>query len=309
METWICISLAQKTTLGTSVNRLSGIIVLISCCIAGIVGCSKEQASSNNNPLRVAVLPDQTPERLKARYAPLLKYLATELDTRVELIIPSDYADMLDKFHREEFDLVRFGGFSFVKAEHKDGAIPVVMRDIDTRFSSYFVVRTDDPATGLADFRGKKLSFGSELSTSGHLMPRYFLQSKGIIATEFFASIVFSGAHDKTAYTIRDGAADIGAANAIVIDQLYRDGLLSRDQVRILWKTPPYADYVWAAARHMPDATRIRIQDAFLALSKDVPQHAEILQQLGAGNYLPANTADFASLKEISYQLGMLDGS
>ena len=290
-------------------SRIYAILILISYCVTGSVGCSQEQASSHKKTLRIAVLPDQSPERLKARYTPLLNYLATELDTRIELIIPADYADMLEKFHRKEYDLVRFGGFSFVKAEHRDGAIPVVMRDIDARFSSYFLVRTNDADTGLADFRGKKLSFGSQLSTSGHLMPRYFLHSKGIIANEFFASVVFSGAHDKTAYIIRDGAADIGAANSVVIDQLYRDGLLSRDQVRILWKTPPYADYVWAAARHMPDATKIRIQDAFLALSKDVPQHAEILQQLGAGNYLPANTGDFASLKEISHQLGMLDGS
>lgn len=105
---------------------------------------------------------------------------------------------------------------------------------------------------------------------------------------------------------MRDGITDIGAANTVVIDQLYKEGLLSHNDVRILWKTPPYSNYVWAAASHMPNTTRIRIQDAFLTLSPTDPQQEKILYRLGAGSYLPASMNDFASLKEISQLLGML---
>lgn len=179
-------------------NQLTGIFILIICCMVGLVSCSKEQDTSKTKPLRIAVLPDQSPERLRARYTPLLDYLATQLEVQIELIIPDNYADMLERFHRNEIDLAHFGGLSFVKAAHKDAAIPIVMRDIDTRFSSYYLVRADNPAKSLVDLRGKKLGFGSRLSTSGHLMPRFFLRAEGINTKAFFASINFSGAHDKT---------------------------------------------------------------------------------------------------------------
>lgn len=289
-----------------SISRIFALIIYI---MLVATGCTNDQETGHTNTLRIAVLPDQQPERLKARYAPLVDYLSTTLNSHVELVIPENYSDLLDKFHRNEIDLANFGGLSYLKAHHQDGAIPVVMRDIDAKFTSVFLVRGDSPATQITDFRGKKLSFGSELSTSGHLMPRYFLQSQGIIPEDYFASVAFSGTHDTTAYHVRDGIADIGAANTLVIEQLYRDQLLNTDQVRILWQTPAYADYVWAIQKSTPAKSIKAIQSAFLNLTTADAKQKTILDQLGAGSYLPAKPSDFILLEHISKNLGLLDAT
>lgn len=289
-------------------NRMlkSALLSLI-CATGSACSPAPDSQPGATQTLRIGVLPDQAEAQLREQFRPLVEYLSAELDMAVKLIVPNDYGDLLDLFHKREIDLARFGGLSFIQAHQADGAIPVVMRDIDLRFASYFLVQGDQTATKMTDLRGKRLAFGARLSTSGHLMPRYFLERQAITPETFFSSVVYSGAHDRTAQWVRDGEVDIGAANAIVVDQLYENGQLDPHKVRVLLKTPPYADYVWAATAQLPQATRIRVQDAFLSLSQEIPVQAQVLQHLNAGHYLPANTDDFANLERISGKMGMLD--
>ena len=124
------------------------------------------------------------------------------------------------------------------------GVVPVASRDIDFKFSSYFLVRTENPARVLLDLKGKKIGFGSSKSTSGHLMPRFFMKKMGIEPESFFSEVLFSGSHDRSAYLVRDGAVDVSVANSNVIDRMVSSGQLDPKSVRSLWETPPYASSI-----------------------------------------------------------------
>lgn len=268
-----------------------------------LAACIAEREQGLPDPLRIAVLPDQEPDRLIERYTPLTEYLAEELGVAVELTLPQSYQHLLDLFHRREVDLAYFGGVTFVQAHLRDGAAPLVMRDVDAKFTSYFIVRADEPAGLISDMEGRRLSFGSRLSTSGHLMPRHFLTESGIAPEEYFGSVSYSGAHDRTAMLVRDGAADIGVANSVVIDAMFADGRLRPDEVRILWETPPYADYVWALRAGFSEDVVNRVRNRFLALSHRNQHHSEILNRLSARLFLPAGAHDFNHLRVLYAEL------
>ena len=69
-------------------------------------------------------------------------------------------------------------------------------------------------------------------------MPRHFMCSdKQIIPEVFFSEVHYSGAHDKTAYLVRDGTIDLGVANSEIIKKMIRDGRLKENDVRVLWET------------------------------------------------------------------------
>lgn len=272
-------------------------------------GCSNDQGLSDDpDIIRVSVLPDQAPDELQKRYTDLLDYLGKETGKQVELVLAKNYQDLLQLFHENKVHLARFGGFTFIKASQGSGAVPVVMRDIDAKFVSYFVVRATDPADSLLDFKGKRFTFGSKLSTSGHLMPRYFLQQEGITPEKFFSDTGYSGAHDATVYLVRDGKFDLGVANAVVVNRLFASGQVGGSEIRVLWKTPPYPDYVWAMQGSLSKKLNIQITNAFLKLSRDNEQHKKILDQVAADSYLPASTDDFKALHNISLELGLLGG-
>ncbi|MDH3230546.1 MAG: phosphate/phosphite/phosphonate ABC transporter substrate-binding protein [Alphaproteobacteria bacterium] len=256
--------------------------------------------------LRVGVLPDQSPEMLEQRFLPLLDYLGAEIGMPFQLVVPGDYAALLDMFQRHEIDIAYFGGLTYLKAHDTGNARALVMRDVDTRFRSSFLARPDRPETTITDFRGKTLAFGSRLSTSGHLMPRHFLRQRNIEPESWFASIVYSGAHDETAMLVRDGKVDLGVVNTEILESMFRDGRLRRDEVRVVDQTPPYTDYVWAMRVGIDAGLHDRVVFAFLKLSPAEAEDAAILTNLGAGGFLPAPESEFGSLRKIAMSLGLL---
>ena len=253
--------------------------------------------------LRIGVLPDQDAAILKSRYSPLISYLKTRLQTEVELVVPDTYQGLVLEFGSRKIDMGLFGGTTFVASLVRHDAVPLVLRDVDLKFSTYFVAAQANPSTKLRDFRDRRFSFGVKASTSGHLMPRHFMQQDGIEPEQFFSDVRYSGGHDKTIKHVLDGSIDLGAVNAEVVKTMLRDGRLRPGVLKIVWETPPYADYVWAVQSDMDQTTRIRLQDAFLALSTMREADARILEPMGTKGFLPARREDFTSLIAIMANL------
>lgn len=277
--------------------------------VVSLFGCSGEDIdpAPTMKPVVVAVLPDQSKEALLARHMPLLEYLRATTSLDFELEIPLDYADLLEQFDTGDIDLAWFGGLTFTRAEQRSQAVPLAFRDIDSQFTSCYLSKSDEFRTRIRDFAGSEFSFGPYLSTSGHLMPRYFLERDGIIPEQFFSSTRHSAAHDQTARWVKDGTVNLGVANCIIVQSMFDNGLLSDDDIRVIETTPPYSDYVWAVSSSMDKHTRMLLLDALLALDASLPQHRVILQLQGANAYLPAASEDFVLVRRAAQQLGLDD--
>ncbi len=277
--------------------------------VVSLFGCSGEDIdpAPTMKPVVVAVLPDQSKEALLARHMPLLEYLRATTSLDFELEIPLDYADLLEQFDTGDIGLAWFGGLTFTRAEQRSQAVPLAFRDIDSQFTSCYLSKSDEFRTRIRDFAGSEFSFGPYLSTSGHLMPRYFLERDGIIPEQFFSSTRHSAAHDQTARWVRDGTVNLGVANCIIVQSMFDNGLLSDDDIRVIETTPPYSDYVWAVSSSMDKHTRMLLLDALLALDASLPQHRVILQLQGANAYLPAASEDFVLVRRAAQQLGLDD--
>ena len=264
-----------------------------------LLACTGEGQKDPPTPqvIRLGVLPDQLTASLVAKYSPLIDYLSRQTNYEIELVVADDYAGMVEDFHARRVDIANFGGLTFIQAERRDKAVPLVMRDTDLNFASCYLVLADDERSTVAEFEGETFAFGPLLSTSGHLMPRYFLDAAGIDADTFFESIRHSSGHDETAIWVRDGVVGIGVANCVIVQAMNADGRLQPGDVRILETTPAYADYVWAVQADMDASLKMALRDAFLALDAINPEHKVILQKLGANAYLPASRTDFEDVR------------
>ncbi|NIS37658.1 phosphate/phosphite/phosphonate ABC transporter substrate-binding protein [Candidatus Saccharibacteria bacterium] len=274
---------------------------LIGILIALLTACGPEERISEQtySLLRVGVLPDQHKDKLIKKYQPLFDFLSKETGIPVEFIPSDNYADLLSQIRNGRLDLFFLGGVTFVQAYVEKAVQPLVMRNIDTRFTSYFLVRADHPAKDLKETRTQVLGFGSKFSTSGHYMPRYYLEQKSIVPEYFFKEIRYSGKHDLTALWVQNGKVDVGVANSNIVDAMLKSGELDKNKIRVLWETPPYSDYVWAVNNQMPQALQTKVINAFLDLSLDQPDHRTILEFLGAEYFLPANASEFQNLIRI----------
>ena len=282
------------------------LVLIIACTM--LYACADDGAvdASASGPIRVLVLPDQSPDALLARHTPLIDYLKRTTSLDIELSIPSDYEDLLAQFYAGSVDLAWFGGLTYVRADRYTHAVPLALRDVDLQFTSCYLASASDSRATVRDFEGEAFSFGPRLSTSGHLMPRFFLTDDGVDPESFFSEVRYSSGHDRTAQSVANGAVTLGVANCVIVQSLLDNGALGDDQIRVVETTPPYSDYVWAAHASMDESVRMAILDALLALDAAVPEHREILKLQGANAYLPAGREDFDMIRMAAESANLL---
>lgn len=247
---------------------------------------------------RITAIPDESPTELARKAAPLIKYLEGRLGMKVEWTPVTDYAAAVETLVNRKVDMAWFGGFTFVQANHRSGGkvIPIAQREEDEKFRSVFI--TGDPAIrSLADLKGKDVSFGSQSSTSGHLMPRSFLLQSGLNPEKDFRRVAYSGAHDATIAAVASGKVQAGALNISVWEKFVAEKKVDTSQVRVVLTTPPYYDYNWSVHADMPAATREKLTAALLSLSRDDPAGREILELQRATRFIPSKADNYKGIE------------
>lgn len=257
--------------------------------------------------LRVSAIPDEAPTELQRKFKPLGALLEKKLGMKVEFIPVTDYAASVESLINKKLDMVWFGGFTFVQAKvrSKDQVIPLVQREEDEKFKSVFIT-TDKSITRLEDLKGKTFTFGSESSTSGHLMPRSYLLAAKINPDTDMKRIAFSGAHDATVAAVSGGKVDAGALNISVWEKLLAQGKVDTKLVRVFYTTPGYFDYNWSVRADMPADMRKKITDAFLNLDPANPQDKEILDLQRATRFIPTKADNYKVIEAAAHNAGLL---
>jgi phosphonate transport system substrate-binding protein len=279
--------------------------------LLALVACSGAEARP---VLKVGGIPDQDAARLARRYDSFAAYLSRKLDVEVKYVPTSDYAAVVTAFTQGELQLAFFGGLTGVQARLQNpGAQAIVQREIDAKFHSRFIARADLPINSLEDLKkqakGLTLTFGSESSTSGHLMPRYFLTQVGIRPDTDFKSLPnFSGSHDLTWQLVQSGSFDVGALNEAVWELAIREGKIDPKKVREFYTTPDYFDYHWMVRG---DIDRVygrgfssKIKRALLELNRQ--EHQEILDLFSTQKFIETNNDNYRAIEEVARSLGMI---
>ncbi|WP_455231981.1 putative selenate ABC transporter substrate-binding protein [Geopseudomonas aromaticivorans] len=256
--------------------------------------------------LKVSAIPDEAPTELQRKFKPLGAYLEKELGMPVQFVPVSDYAAVVEGIAADRVDLAWLGGFTFVQTRLKTGnAIPLVQREQDEKFTSKFI-SADASVKSLQDLKGKTFAFGSVSSTSGSLMPRYFMQKDGIVPEQFFSRVAFSGAHDATVAWVQAGKVDAGVLNASVWDKLVAAGKVDTAKVKVFATTPTYYDYNWTVRGTLDPQLTARIKAAFLALDPANPEHKAILDLQAASRFIETKPENYAGIEEAARAAGLL---
>ncbi len=263
-------------------------------------------ASQAADVLRVSAIPDEAPTELLRKFQPLGAYLEQELGMKVEFVPVADYPAVVEALATDRLDMAWLGGFTFVQVYLKTGnAIPLVQREQDAEFISNFITANPE-VNSLADLKGKTFAFGSISSTSGSLMPRYFMLQDGIQPESFFSRIGYSGAHDATAAWVQAGRVDAGVLNASVWDKLVANDKVDTGKVRVFATTPTYYDYNWTVRGTLDPALAEKIKQAFLALDPANPAHKEILDLQAASRFIETEPANYKGIEEAARAADLL---
>jgi phosphonate transport system substrate-binding protein len=271
----------------------------------------------NANPkvLKLGAIPDQNQEELDKRFNLFSKELSKSLDVKVKYIPVINYVAAVTGFRTNDLDLVWFGGLSGVQARlQTPNAIVIAQRDIDKEFKSVFIVNKKlkldliSNKNGLKKLKNLRFTFGSENSTSGRLMPEYFLNDAGIKIKDFKGKRAgFSGSHDATIALVNSGAYDAGALNKQVWENNLKNNPKRTNNVNLFWITPDYVDYHWVAQGNLDNRFREgftkELKSTILNLDIKNTDHKKIFDMFNAKKFIEAKSSDYKNIELIGRKL------
>ncbi|MGB3368406.1 MAG: putative selenate ABC transporter substrate-binding protein [Acidaminobacteraceae bacterium] len=282
-----------------------GLIILSIVMLISIAGCAKEEKQVT---FKIGAIPDQNVSELSRRFDAFSEYLSNETGLDVEYVQSQDYASLVTAFNRGEIQLAWFGGLTGVQARSEvAGAEAIAQRPRDEKFTSVFIADKSLNIRSLEDIKGKSLTFGSESSTSGHLMPRFFMMEAGLNPEEILnASPNYSGSHDKTIKLVESGAFEVGALNAAVWESAVENATVDLELVDAFYITPEYYDYNWTindVKSVYGDNTKENVKNALLSMGDE---QAEILELFHTEKFIESNNANYDAIKNVAIELGII---
>jgi phosphonate transport system substrate-binding protein len=291
--------------------RIAHFLMIFGLVLSMGAGCRDSQPAAATPRLVLSAIPDQDPEKLQRLYGGLAAYLSNALGVQVEYKPMIDYKAAVTAFKVGDLQLVWFGGLTGVQARLQvPAAESIVQRDIDEKFRSVFIANAASGISSLADLKGRTFTFGSESSTSGRLMPQYFLEQSGVHLNDFKGKAGFSGSHDKTIELVTAGSFEAGAVNEQVWQKRLENKTVDTSRVTVISTTPTYHDYHWLlhpeAAKRLGADFKGKLIAAFTALSTDNPEQAKILDLFGAKRFIPTSNENYRQIEEVGRATGLI---
>ncbi len=282
--------------------------------ITGLLAALMMAAPAMAEPtLYFTAIPDEDETSLEERFSKVADYLEKELEVPVQFIPVKSYAASVTTFRNNQVQLAWFGGLSGVRARQAvPGSEAIAQGAEDQEFRSYFIAHEStgiEPTEGKLPeaLKGKTLTFGSRGSTSGRLMPEYYIRERFDTApSEVFSRVGFSGNHTRTAKLVESGAYQVGVLNYTVWDKMVENDEIDTDQVQVIWTSPTYPDYQWTIRgdvnERFGDGFKERVQQALLNM--DDP---ELLESFPRSSFIPASNDDYETIKRVGEETGLLD--
>mgnify|MGYP003383463880 CR=1 FL=1 len=276
---------------------------LLSCALFAFGALSHAQ-----QVFRVTTIPEEAATEQVRKFTPIASYLERKLGMKVEFTPVSDYPAAVEALVNKKVDLVWFGGFTHVQAQIRSGGkiVPIAQREEDTKFQSVFIAKTDSGIRTLADMKGKQVSFGSQSSTSGHLMPRSNLLNAGINPEKDFRRIAYSGAHDATIASVVSGKVDAAALDITVWKKFVAENKVDTKAVDVFFTTPPFFNYNWSVHADMPADLREKVKKALWNIDPATPEGKEILQLNRATRYIPTSVENYKGIEAAGRSAGLI---
>jgi phosphonate transport system substrate-binding protein len=285
-------------------------LMLISLLLILVLSaCSEEkdnqkQQVTKQQSIKIGAIPDQNAADLNRSMEDFAKDLADKTGYKVEYVPSVDYSALVTAFERGEIQLAWFGGLTGVQARSLvPDAEAIAQRPIDEKFKSVFIAQKDLKIDKLEDLQGKSFTFGSESSTSGHLMPRYFMMEAGINPDQDLdGSPQYSGSHDKTYKLVESGAFETGALNISVWEAAVAEGKVDESKVKVFYTTPEYYDYNWTVNKIDKDVKE-KLTAALLSMRAE---DNEVMKLFKTDQFIETNNENYQAIEKVARELKII---
>ena len=257
-------------------------------------------------------IPDEDDSQLRTRFDKVALYLSKSLGVDVKFVPVKSYAAAVTAFRNNQVQLAWFGGLSGVRARSLvKNSVAIAQGAEDKGFQTYFIAHASANLKKSAAFpkamAGKTFTFGSKGSTSGRLMPEFFIRKHlQNSPNRVFRRVGFSGDHSRTIALVQSGAFQVGAVNFQVWKKQMATGKIDSSQVSVIWETPEYPDYNWTIRGDVEK----KFGPGFVAKVKNTllsMRDPDLLKSFPRQSFIPASNKDYQPIVNVGREIGLIE--
>ncbi|MCL6559561.1 MAG: phosphonate ABC transporter substrate-binding protein [Firmicutes bacterium] len=276
-----------------------------------LVGCCQGKgqqagASQEIKVLRMGLIPAEDSQKMLESYKPLIAHLEKKIGIKIEPFAATDYSGVIEAMRSGKVDFAWFGPFSYILAAEKANAeaFAVEVREgTGAYYKSIIVAHRDSGIKTLEDIKGKDFAFVDPASTSGNLFPRAQFKKLGIDPEKDFKSVVYAGGHDAAELAVKNKKVHAAADDDITYNLMVKQGLISPDEIKIIWESEPIPGSPLAYRKDLPEEIKKKIKDAVINVHKEDPAAMG-----GIGKVLrydETNDANYNVIREVARVLNL----
>jgi phosphonate transport system substrate-binding protein len=245
-------------------------------------GCKDKIALDENGvpgKLVIGVFGGENPGRTQNIMEPIRKYMEQKLGIPVEMHIVNDYTTVIEALHAKKIHMAYLGPFSYVLAAQRKDIEPIAVLGLYGKpfmYHSNIFVRANSGLNSMADVKANAksltLCFTDPASTSGHLIPRSYLNSIGLNPDNAFKETMFAGSHAASVLTVAAGKVDIGCVtDEYGIDLMVKRGLVKKGALKVIWVSDPIIGSPVVIRKDINKDLAKKVQQFYLDFAKDQP--------------------------------------
>ncbi len=267
---------------------------------------------SNAEPFVFTAIPDQDETQLKQRFGKVATYLEKTLKVEVKYVPVKSYTSAVTAFRNNQVQLAWFGGLSGVQARRLVPDSTAIAQGVEDQFFKSYIIANHTTQLQRQETLSDQLAnmtftFGSKGSTSGRLMPEFYLREHFKQSPDkLFKSVGFSGDHSRTIALVQSGAYQLGAVNYKVWDKGLADGKIDTSKVSIIWETPDYPDYQWTIRGDVDAKWGTGFSQQVKQALLDI-KDPEILNAFPREGFVPAANSDYQPILNTAKSIGIID--
>jgi phosphonate transport system substrate-binding protein len=285
----------------------------IALAFAAVLALSMSAAAQTKPAFVFTAIPDQDETRLVEKFTRVARYLEGKLGLPVKYVPVKSYPAAVTAFINNNVQLAWFGGFTGVQARKGAPGSEAIAQGVeDVNFKSLFIANAKIGLKPTAEFpreiAGKSFTFGSRASTSGRVMPEFFIRRAfaGKAPDEIFSRVGFSGDHSRTIQLVQSGAYETGVLDYTVFDLDKKAGKFDPDRVTVLWETPTFPDYQWTirgdVEQSFGSGFKEKVRSALLEIDD-----ATILGYFARTKFIPAKNSDYQPIEDVGKATDLLN--
>ena len=261
------------------ITRFASVTLMAALPLAGLAQDLKE--------INFGIISTESSQNLKSDWQPVLDDMAKKLGMKVNGFFASDYAGIIEGMRFNKVQVAWFGNKSAMEAvDRASGEVFAQMINADGTlgYYSHLIVHKDSPIKSLDDMlkQGKNLSFGNgdPNSTSGFLVPGYYVFSQNNIDPKTFFKVSRGANHESNALAVANKQVDVATNNSENLDKVKEKLPGKFNDIRVIWTSPLIPSDPLVIRKDMAEPLKGKVKEFFYNYGKGSQQEKDNLYKL-----------------------------